>query len=177
MFFFGSTGPRRRVRRTRRENAASTTAVRRREPCACRRRRGATLPRSVTVGDRLAQKSDRHRPLSLRPVSLRRRIYMQFLLIVLSCRRWLWWRGLCRYRHHRRHLCNSAYRNNRTRAVVTKILENSRRALLRCYIFRIFLLLSLIFIPFPPPAAAAAASRRSDRIILRREIKPIINYF
>lgn len=44
---------------------------------------GATLPRSVTVGDRLAQKSDRHRPLSLRPVSLRRRIYMQFLLIVL----------------------------------------------------------------------------------------------
>lgn len=48
--------------------------------------RGATLPRSVTVGDRLAQKSDRHRPLSLRPVSLRRRIYMQFLLIVLLCR-------------------------------------------------------------------------------------------
>jgi len=29
------------------------------------------------------------------------------------------WRGHCR-----RHLCNSAYRNNRTRAVVTKILEN-----------------------------------------------------
>lgn len=47
--------------------------------------RGATLPRSVTVGNRLAQKSDRHRPLSLRPVSLRRRIYMQFLLIVLLC--------------------------------------------------------------------------------------------
>lgn len=63
-------------------------------PCARRRRRprlpcrvgwGATLPCSVTVGDRLAQKSDRHRPLSLRPVSLVlrcRRIYMQFLLIV-----------------------------------------------------------------------------------------------
>lgn len=47
---------------------------------------GNVAARSVTVGDRLAQKSDRLRPLSLRPVSLRRTIYMQFLLIVLLCR-------------------------------------------------------------------------------------------
>lgn len=47
---------------------------------------GDVAVRSVTVGDRLAQKSDRLRPLSLRPVSLRRTIYMQFLLIVLLCR-------------------------------------------------------------------------------------------
>jgi len=46
---------------------------------------GDVATRSVTVGDRLAQKSDRLRPLSLRPVSLRRTIYMQFLLIVLLC--------------------------------------------------------------------------------------------
>lgn len=78
--------------RTRRENLVSTGTRRRwrDDDVSYRRRdrrwRGATLPRSVTVGDRLAQKSDRHRPLSLRPVSLRRRIYMQFLLIVLLCR-------------------------------------------------------------------------------------------
>lgn len=99
MFFFGSTGPPSCGHRGKtprlpvRSSAVTTAAVklrRWRELCAVvacvGRVTGATLPRSVTVGDRLAQKSDRHRPLSLRPVSLRRRIYMQFLLIVLLYR-------------------------------------------------------------------------------------------
>lgn len=125
------------IRYVRRGEGTAAAARRRREP----RRRwwGATLPRSVTVGDRLAQKSDRHRPLSLRPVSLRRRIYMQFLLIVLLLWWRLWWRG-----PHHQPLpppptpLNSAYRNNRTRAVVTKILENITKTFRRGFFPLIF---------------------------------------
>uniref|UniRef100_A0A2S2QMC6 Uncharacterized protein n=1 Tax=Sipha flava TaxID=143950 RepID=A0A2S2QMC6_9HEMI len=132
MFFSGRRGrhradtPRKNIYMVSMQYGGGTAvaARRRRKP---HRKRGATLPRSVTVGDRLAQKSDRHRPLSLRPVSLRRRIYMQFLLIVLLCvvvvGSTIAASTTTRY-HRRRHLCNSAYRNNRTRAVVTKTLEN-----------------------------------------------------
>lgn len=159
MFFFGSTKPPscghgRRNARHRRHRCCAVGVrciVLRRDDGddddECRRRLagGDVAARSVTVGDRLAQKSDRHRPLSLRPVSsLRRRIYMQFLLIVLLCvvmassvvsaaiaalvvagRR----PRCCR------HLCNSAYRNNRTCAGVTKILENVTETCRRRFLF------------------------------------------
>lgn len=116
----------------------------------CRRHwRGATLPHSVTVGDRLAQKSDRHRPLSLRPVSLRRRIYMQFLLIVLLCRDGFGGGAPLRHRYHhrrRRHLCNSAYRNNRTRAGVTKKSENIKNVRRRFLNYFFILIISARFL-------------------------------